>query len=388
MSTNAFTSDPQDEGPERPTVRGALSLGVEEEYFVVDAQTHRLTDSGPLLDRVCRDGSEDYTAELRRCMIESRTGICWSLTELRADLRARRETLISAAAGAGTTIVASGSYPPADWRREGFTSRPRFDHIAGAYARLADEHLVCACHVHVGVEGRDRAVEVVNRVRPWLPALLALSASSPFWTGTDTGYASYRSTLWARWPIAGMPPTLSSYAEHCDRVRRLVTSGTSADTGQVFWDVRPGTRFHTVEFRIADSCTTVDEAVLQAGLSRALVQRCLTEIAQGDPAPEVPLELLNAAKWRAARFGLTGQLVDPVAAELVPAAELVNRFLDHVRAPLTEAGDWAEIARLAHEVLSRGNGADRQLRAFGHSGTVAAVVKQLIAESTTTDHRR
>ncbi|MFE7616995.1 glutamate--cysteine ligase [Streptomyces sp. NPDC057496] len=388
MSTDAVSSDPTPGGiPERPPVSGPLSMGVEEEFFVVDAQTRLPADSGPLLDTVRRDGSEHYTAELRRCMIESRTGICWSLADLRADLRARRDTLIGASAEKGTAIVASGTYPPADWREVGFTPQPRFDHIAKAYARIAEEHLICACHVHVGVEDRDTSVEVVNRVRPWLPVLLALSASSPFWTGDVTGYASYRSTIWARWPMAGMPPTLSSYADHCDRVSRLVGTGTSADAGQVFWDVRPGTRYRTVEFRIADSCTTIDEAVLQAGLSRALVHQCLTEIAHGDPAPEVSPEVLHAAKWRAARFGLEEKLIDPLACELVPAAVLVNRLLDHVRGPLMEAGDWTEITGLAYGALRRGNSADRQRRAFADGG-LKGVVEQLITETTTTEPRR
>ncbi|OON72748.1 hypothetical protein B1H18_28805 [Streptomyces tsukubensis] len=359
-----------------------LSMGLEEEYFVVDAQTHQLADSAPLLDTVRRDGSEDYTAELRRCMVESRTGICWSLAEVRRDLRARRNTLISAAAEAGSVIVASGTYPTADWRRAGFTAQPRFDHIAGTYARLADEHLICACQVHVGVHDRDTAVEVMNRVRRWLPVLSALSASSPFWSGDDTGYASYRNSIWARWPMAGMPPTLSSYADHCDRVERLMRTGISADAGQVFWDVRPGTRYRTVEFRIADACTTVDEAVLQAGLCRALVHRCLLEIARGDAAPDAPAELLHAATWRAARYGLTGRLIDPVDAELVPAAVLVNRLLDHVRGPLMESGDWPEITGLAQAALRWGNSADRQRRAYTDSGGLAAVVKQLITETT------
>ncbi|MFF2959029.1 glutamate--cysteine ligase [Streptomyces sp. NPDC057963] len=389
MSTDAVTSDPAPgDNPGQSPVSGPLSMGVEEEFFVADAQTHHLADSGPLLETVSRDGAEYYSAELRPCMIESRTGICWSLAELRTELRARRDALISAAVEAGTVIVASGTYPSADWRQVGFTPQPRFDHIATAYARLADEHLICACHVHVGVDDRDTAVEVMNRVRSWLPVLSALSASSPFWAGEATGYASYRSTIWARWPMAGMPPTLSSYADHRDRVRRLISTGTSADAGQVFWDVRPGTRYRTVEFRIADSCTTIDEAVLQAGLSRALVHQCLIEIAQGAPAPEAPSELLHAAKWRAARFGLTEKLVDPVTAELVPAAVLVNRLLDHVRGPLEEAGDWAEVTGLVRGTLHRGNSAGRQQRAFADSGSLADVVKQLVTESMTTEPRR
>lgn len=368
-----------------------LSVGVEEEFFVADRRTHELCDTGPLLDAVAgsrsRDGAEYYSAELRRCMIESRTGICWNLADLRTELRLRRDVLVQAAAETGCVIVAAGTYPSADWRQPGFTPEARYDHIAGLYARLAAEHLICACHVHVGVEDRDTAVAVMNRVRPWLPVLLALSVSSPFWTGEDTGYASYRSTIWARWPMAGIPPTLSSYADHRARVRRLVDTGTSADAGQVFWDVRPGTRYDTVEFRIADACTTVDEAVLQAGLSRALVHQCLTEIARGEPVPPVYPELLPVAKWRAARFGLTGDLVDPLTAELVPAAELVRRFLDHVRGPLTDAGDWAEMTGLVDRAFRWGNSADRQRRALTPVRGLADVVELLITDTMATEPR-
>lgn len=375
-------------GAPPPTGR-PLSMGVEEEFFVADRRTHELRDAGPLLDALAgerdRDGAEYYAAELRRCMIESRTGVCWSLAELRADLRLRRDTLAHAAARTGRVIVAAGTYPGADWRREGFTPRPRFGHISGVYGRLAAEHLICACHVHVGVADRDTAVAVMNRVRRWLPLLLALSVSSPFWSGEDTGYASYRSTIWARWPMAGIPPTLSSYADHQARVRRLVDTGTSADAGQVFWDVRPGTRYDTVEFRVADACTTVDEAVLQAGLCRALVHRCLTGIARGEPVPPAHPELLPVAKWRAARYGLTGDLVDPVAAELVPAAVLVRRFLEHVRGPLTDAGDWEEVTGLVDRAFHRGNSAERQRRVLDHHGRLTDVVELLIADTMATE---
>ncbi|MER0243957.1 glutamate--cysteine ligase [Streptomyces sp. HSW2009] len=382
MSTDAVTAAPtpgEDAG--RSPVDGLLSMGVEEEFFVADAHSHRVADSGPLLDALGGDGGEHFSAEIRPCMIESRTGICWSLAALRAELRDHREALIGVAAEAGAVVVASGTYPSADWRQVGFTPRPRFDHLVNAYARLADELLICGCHVHVGVEDRDTAVEVMNRVRPWLPILSALSASSPFWAGEATGYASYRSTIWARWPMAGTPPTLASYADHQNRVRRLVSTRTSADAGQVFWDVRPGTRYHTVEFRIADACTTIDEAVLQAGLSRALVHQSLREIDRGAPAPVAPAELLHAAKWRAARYGLDGKLIDPVAGELVPAPVYVNRLLAHVREPLLEAGDWAEVSGLARAVLRWRNSAERQRRTFAGSGELGDVVDQLVTET-------
>jgi len=150
-------------------------------------------------------------------MIESRTGICYNLDQVRAEIRTLRGGLVQAASETGSWIDAAGTFPLADWRTQGFIPKPRFEHIAKTYAQLADEHVICACHVHVGVEDRETAIHVMNRVRPWLPVLSALSSSSPFWMGEDTGYASYRSMIWERWPMAGMPPALES-AEAYDQL--------------------------------------------------------------------------------------------------------------------------------------------------------------------------
>jgi carboxylate-amine ligase len=367
-------------------VNQPLTVGVEEEFFAVDPSTCALlADARTLLEsaqaRQVNHENPSYSEEFRPCMVESRTGICQSLDQVRAEIRDLRGGLVRAARETSSWVAAAGSFPLADWRTQGFIPKPRFEHIAKTYAQLADEHVICACHVHVGVEDRDTAIQVINRVRPWLPVLAALSASSPFWMGEDTGYASYRSMIWERWPMAGIPPAFQSFDHYKKGVKLLIDTGTSVDAGQIFWDIRPGIRYRTVEFRIADSCATVDETVIQAGLSRALVQKCLNELERGDPSPDIRPELLRAAKWRSARFGLTDSLLDPISAELVPAHSLVESLFNYVRSPLEEVGDWDEMTELVEHTKCVGSSAERQRRVFSETNRLEDVVDLLVRET-------
>lgn len=360
-----------------------LTVGVEEEYFAVEPRTRALLDDGrPVLRsaRAMGAGEERYSEELRMCMLEGRTGICHDLAEVRSEVQDLRDVLIAAGRREGVEIAAAGTFPVAEWRALGFTPKPRYKQVAVTYARLAHEHVICACHVHVGVEGREAAIAVVNQVRPWLPVLLALSASSPFWMGQDTGYASYRSMVWERWPMAGLPPELRSYDHFRQTVALLIGAGISFDAGQVFWDVRPGTTYETVEFRIADACTTVDETMVQVGLSRALVRTLLDALARGEPGAAVDPVLLRAAKWRAARFGLGDTLLDPFAGTRVPAGSLVEQLLEYVRPALEEAGDWDEITAIIGRAAGSSS-ADRQRRAFARDGDAAGVAALLVQET-------
>jgi carboxylate-amine ligase len=369
-------------------VNQALTVGVEEEFFAVDPHTRGLLDdTRSLLEsaytRQLDHDKPSYGDELRPCMIESRTGICENLNQVRAEIRTLREGLVCAARETGSWIAAAGAFPLAEWRTQSFVPKPRNEYISKIYAQLAGEHVICACQVHVGIEGRDTAVQIMNRVRPWLPVLTALSSSSPFWMGEDTGYASYRSTIWERWPMAGIPPTFRSFDHYKKSISLLIDTGTTADVGQIYWDVRPGTRYETVEFRIADSCATIDETIIQAGLSRALTQSCLNELARGDAAPDVRPELLRAAKWRSARFGLTDNLLDPISAELVPAHELVDRLLEYVRSSLEDTGDWDEITELVERTKCIGSSAERQRRVFYETNRLDDVVDLLVKETAT-----
>ena len=332
-----------------------------------------------------RDGYPSYADEYRLSMLESRTRVCHDLSGLRADIGTLRLGLVSAAAESGHRIVAAGTVPLADWRTQVVNPYPRFLQVARNYARLADEHVVCGCHVHVGLADRDVVVQVMNRVRPWLPVLLALSASSPFWMGESTGYASYRSMVFERWPLAGLPPLFDSFEAYERAVQELIEVEVAVDVRQAFWDVRPGITHPTIEFRIADSCPSVDDTILQAGLCRALVRTCLDDLEGKRAVADHRPELLRAARWRAARFGLGDRLLDPVTGSLLPAAEVVARLVDHVGEALDEAGDRDEIAMLAEQALDRGTSARRQEEKMAETGDLAAVVDLLIEETAAVD---
>jgi carboxylate-amine ligase len=368
-------------------MENGLTLGVEEEFFIVDPASrnpapdarlvlHRLGEQGAAGERSSSHGHEFHLA-----IVESRTGICHNLDELRSELRRLRTGLVRAAAQIGRRIVAAGTFPLADCHRQRITPKPRYEQMMSMYQDVARETFICACHVHVGMSDRETALEVLNRVRPWLPALLALSASSPFWAGRDTGYASYRTMIWARWPSAGIPNRYESVAEYRAVAQSLVDAGAILDARQVYWDVRLGNGHDTLEFRIPDACPTIDEAVLQAGLCRALARTCLHEAACGLPVPALRPELIEAAKWRAARFGIDDNLIDVLAAEGVPARALLDRFLSYLRPALEEAGDWEEVAGLVERARRCGTSAHRQRRAFTERQSLEDVVDLLVDEA-------
>ena len=247
------------------------TLGVEEEFHVVDLKTRRLTARAPeLLDVL----SNSYVAELQRCVVEMNSGVVHTLDGLRADLQSHRRVLVDAAARLGMGVVAAGAVPlsvPAEMQ---VTQTARYRQMLADYQLLAREQLICGTQVHVGVDDRDESVAVANRVTPYLPTLLALSASSPFWAdGSDTGYASARMLVWQRWPTTGPAPPVSSAAEYDRLVDDLVASGVITDAGMVYFDVRPALAAPTLELRVCDSCPSVDTIVLIAGLFRAVVER-------------------------------------------------------------------------------------------------------------------
>src|SRR4029450_9849640 len=199
------------------------------------------------------------------------------------------------------------------------------------YQVLVSEQHICGAQVHVDVPDRDEAVQVVRRVAPYLPALLAISASSPYWRGSDTGYASYRDLIWARWPTAGPPPMMETGAEYDGMIQDLIDSGTISDPGMVYFDVRPSAHVPTVELRVCDACPEVDFVVLIAGLFRALVRRARADGEGRVPLPPPPHALLRAAPWRAARSGLEGDLVDLTGPSLTSPALLLGQLVDTLR---------------------------------------------------------
>jgi glutamate---cysteine ligase / carboxylate-amine ligase len=369
---------PKHPGPARARLPDAVTVGVEEEFHIVRLRTRRLT---ALADRVLEQLPADrFGSELQQTMIEANSRPHVRLAELAEDIAALRRAAIAAALRYELGIVAAGTAPIAGPDTGRVTADPRYEHMRGEYRMLVREQLICAMQVHVGAADRDLAVVVAHRVAPWLPALLALSASSPFWLGTDTGYASYRTLMWRRWPTTGAPGGFASAADYDKAVADLVRSGVITDPGMIYFDVRPSAHVPTLELRVCDACPRLQDVVMLAGLFRALVIRETgAEIAGRAPLPVRP-ELLEAATWRAARSGLEGDLVDPATATPVPAGQLIRRLLADLRPALEASGDWEQVTGRTEAVLARGSSAARQRAAYA-SGGLQEVVDTLLKET-------
>ncbi len=359
------------------------TLGVEEEYQIIDPETRGLSPSGEAVVQRAQQalGEEQVAPELRASQVEAMTPICRTLAEVRAELLRLRRGVIGAAAGEGCQVAAASTHPFSHWQEQPVTPKERYREIVEREQQLAEEQVVFGFHVHVGLEDRKTAVEVINRARVWLAPILALSASSPFWLGRDTGYASYRTQVWSRLPTAGPPAPFTSLAEHDALVRALVETGSALDVASVYWDIRLPERLETVEIRVADVCSRIDEAVMLAGLARALVRTCRERAERGEPYPRTRPELLRAAHWAASRHGLDAGLVDVEAGRTGPAREVVEKLLAFARPALEEHGDWEEISMLAYDTLERGNGARRQRGAYERTGRLEDVVDMLIEET-------
>jgi glutamate---cysteine ligase / carboxylate-amine ligase len=355
------------------------TIGIEEEFHLVDLNTRRLTARAPqLLDEL----SDEYLAELQRCVIEVNSSVVDSLEGLHTELVGRRRVLVDTAAELGMGVVAAGAVPlsvPAEMQ---VTQTPRYHQMLANYQLLAREQLICGTHVHVGIADRDQAVAVGNRMSPHLPTLLALSTSSPFWSdGSDTGYSSVRTLVWQRWPTTGLAAPVHSATEYDQLVADLVASGVITDAGMVYFDVRPSNSAPTLELRVCDSCPSVETIVLIAGLFRALVVREAKEARAGTAPMVISPTLGRAALWRAARSGLEGDLVDVNGPSSRPAGEVISELVRSLRPQLEDSGDWELITELTRQVLIAGTSSARQRRALRRRGRLTDVVDQLIAET-------
>jgi carboxylate-amine ligase len=258
-------------------------IGVEEEFHIVDLQTCKAT---PAVDTMLAQLEGDsFFPELQRSLVEANTLPCESLDELRAELCRLRRRLTEVADPLGLGVVAAGTVPLVDLVGSNISAGARYERMQHEYQMLVQEQHICGAQVHVDVPDRDVAVAVVQHVSPYLPIFLALSASSPYWRGIDSGYASYRCMVWQRWPTAGPPGPMHNAADYDAMVADLVASGTISDPGMVYFDIRPSAHLPTVELRICDACPMVDDVVLIAGLFRALVQRARGWVEDGKPFP-------------------------------------------------------------------------------------------------------
>jgi glutamate---cysteine ligase / carboxylate-amine ligase len=359
-----------------------ILIGVEEEFQVVDAVTGGLSPESGLLLKMLP--SDRFAAELQGSVIESNSRPARSLPELADDLVTLRRRLADAGGRVGLDAVAAGTAPLGEPDALRITTAPRFTEMLADYQQLAREQLICGVQVHVDVADRDLAVRLLEPLAPWLPTLLAISASSPYWLGSDTGYASCRTLVWQRWPTAGTPGPFTCDADYERLLSDLIEGQVIRDRGMIYFDVRPSSHLPTLELRVCDACPLVDDVVLLAGLFRAMVVQVSAAARAGAPPRGVRRELVSAARWRAARSGLEGELLDlldPDGIRPVPAARAVRRTVDRLRAPLESLGDWELVNELAAAALARGSAARRQRSAHDRLGGLPAVVDLLRNET-------
>lgn len=361
-----------------------FTLGVEEEFLLVDPETRTLKpgaeDVVPAAEEEV-DDDENVESEFKRSQLETATPPCRTLGELRQELVRLRRGVIDAAERSGHRIGAAGTHPFANRGGGDVTPKESYLGLEREYQRLAREKVICGCHVHVGISDREGAIHTLNRVRPWLSTILAPAVNSPFWAEEDTGYASFRTEIWRRWPTAGTPGAFSSRDEYESLVELLLKTESIDDPARIFWDVRPSPRFDTLEFRLTDVCLTIDETVMVAGLMRALAATCHGEAERDEPFADPRSEILRSATWRAARYGLEGELMDVAGERTVPAEEMVAILLRHLRPALEDADEWDEVSALAEQTLEGGTGASRQREAFARAERLEDVVDFVVEQT-------
>jgi glutamate---cysteine ligase / carboxylate-amine ligase len=355
------------------------TLGVEEEYHLVDPTTWQLAGRPDLMDGVA--AGSHLQPELRTSQLEIATDICHSLAEVRAALVQGRREAARAAGRAGAAILAAATHPSAQRDDQPILATDRYELMVHRFGQVAREQNICGCHVHVGVPDEDTAAAVLTHVRPYLPLLTAMTCSSPFQGGVDTGYQSFRSQWWSLWPVAGPPPPMADAADYRRTVAELTSTGVIDDASTIYWDARISARYPTVEFRIGDVCTRLDDAVLHAALVRSLVRTVGRRILAGEPPAAVTDAALRAARWRAARFGLDEQLCCPRSGATVAAAVAVHALLDELRPDLEAHGEAETVVPLVDALLERGTSAARQRRRHADTGDFAEVVRALVEES-------
>ncbi|GAB3654359.1 hypothetical protein GCM10027589_13010 [Actinocorallia lasiicapitis] len=351
-----------------------MAVGVEEEFHTVDLVSRRLVPKADRLLGVLP--GERFAGELQRSVVETNSRPFVRIADLVEDLAALRRAVVAEAERFGLGIVAAGTVPIVELDALQVTPDPRYENMLEEYQSLAREQLICGLQIHVEVPDRDLAVLVAQRVSAWTPVLLALSASSPFWLGADTGYASGRTLLWSRWPTTGPPPVVGSAAEYDQLIKDLIGSGVITDPGMIYYDLRPSAHLPTLELRVPDACPRIEDVTLIAGLFRALVVDALDAAEPFGVRPE----LVRAQTWRAARAGLEGELVDPLTGRPKPAARVVRSLFERLRPTLESTGDAELLEELLEGALDRGSSAARQRAAFA-AGGLEEVVDLLVAES-------
>jgi carboxylate-amine ligase len=362
----------------------SFTIGIEEEYLLVDKSTMDLVSDPPkkIMDECQRLTRWQVTPELLRSQIEVATQVCATVADARKDLAYLRGVVIDVAAREGLSPIAASTHPFGRWLEQMHTPVERYRDLTTELQAAARRLLICGMHVHVGIDDDELRIDLMNQMRYFVPHLLALSTSSPFWEGVDTGLRSYRLTILDALPRTGLPERFESYAEYARHVDILVNAGLLEDATKIWWDVRPSARFPTLETRIFDVCTTLDDAIALAAITLCILRMLYRLRVKNQRWRIYNAMLLYENRWRAMRYGIDEGLLDLAKGKLVPCADLMEEILE-LTAEDAEALDCqAEVAHL-REIVRRGTSAHRQLevyeRATGQGADKKAALREVMA---------
>jgi len=356
-------------------------VGIEEELMILDGETLDLAQEvEALLAAVPEDLDGQVKPELFRSVLEVATSPCPDVSSAGRELELLRRTVSGLAERHGLLLAAGGTHPFALWEDQEIVDRPRYWELVDELGYIVRQELVFGTHVHVAIEGADRAIYVADGIRRYLPLLLALSANSPFWRGQRTGMMSTRTPVFRTFPRCGVPPHYATWEVYSNRVELMMRAGAIDDYTFLWWDVRPHPKLGTVETRIFDQSTRVEHTMALAALTAALAHRLCAAFDSGEPLVEYPSELVDDNKVRAALRGTDGDLVDFYRGEQVPAVEMARRLVDQLADHASELGCSAELEGIL-DLLDAGTGAHRQLRMFERTGDLRGLVGEIASHS-------
>lgn len=358
-----------------------FTVGIEEEFQIVDPETRDLKSHvSAILEEGRRLLGEQVKPELHQCMVEVGTGICRNVQEARADLFNLRRTINELARRQGLRFVAASTHPFAHWSGQKITDNERYYQIVEDHQVLSRSLLIFGLHVHVGVEDREMAIHLMNAARYFLPHVLTLSTSSPFWMGVQTGLKSYRSEIFKKFPRTDIPDYFNSWSEYENLVKLLIKTHCIDNARRIWWDMRVHPTYPTLEYRICDIPTRGEDTIAIAALFQAITAKLYKLIKLNLGFRLYRRLLIQENKWRAVRYGLEGKLIDFGKQEELPVPALINELIEFVDEVVDELGCRKEIEHIQN-ILRDGTSADRQLKVYRETGNLNAVVDHLIAET-------
>lgn len=358
-----------------------FTLGIEEEFQILDSETYNLRSH---MSKILEGGKvllkERIKEEMHQAVVEMGTNVCENITQARDEVSYLRQQVIELADKEGLKVAASGTHPFSNWSEQLITPNPRYDEIIAEMKDVARSNLIFGMHVHVGIPSREEGLHIMNVARYFLPHLYALSTNSPFWEGRDTGFKSFRSKIFDKFPRTGIPPFFGSVAEYDKFIEVLVKTKCIDNGKKIWWDIRLHPFYPTVEFRVCDMVMTVDEVVCIAAIMQCIIAKLHKLHQKNQSFRSYRRVLINENKWRAARYGIEAKLIDFGKEEEVPFKTLINELLDFIEDVVDELGCRNEV-NYVYQILEQGTGADRQLKVFDETNDLKEVVKYTVSQT-------